>query len=77
MKYFTASAKFRRSWLIVASLLVLGPAAAQPGAELPFETAVVESAQAPLERVYDGRVEAVNQATMSAQTSGTYRRRLF
>lgn len=39
-------------------------------AALPFDTAVVEIAQAPLERVYDGTVEAVNQATMSAQTSG-------
>ena len=47
---------------------LLGSASAQ--AELPFDTARVEIAQAPLERVYDGTVEAVNQATMSAQTSG-------
>ena len=47
---------------------LLGPALAQ--AALPFDTAVVEIAEAPLERVYDGTVEAVNQATMSAQTSG-------
>ncbi len=39
-------------------------------AELPFETATVERASAPLERIYDGTVEAVNQATMSAQTAG-------
>lgn len=39
-------------------------------AELPFDTALVEIAEAPLERVYDGTVEAVNQATMSAQTAG-------
>ncbi len=39
-------------------------------ADLPFDTAVTEIAQAPLERIYDGTVEAVNQATMSAQTSG-------
>lgn len=38
--------------------------------ELPFETAVVTTDEAPLERVLDGTVEAVNQATMSAQTSG-------
>ena len=51
----------------LALLLGLGgPAAAQ----LPFETAIVETARAPLERLYDGTVEAVNQATMSAQTSG-------
>jgi RND family efflux transporter MFP subunit len=38
--------------------------------ELPFETTVVAVDTAPLERVLDGTVEAVNQATMSAQTSG-------
>jgi RND family efflux transporter MFP subunit len=38
--------------------------------ELPFQVATVELAEAPLERVLDGTVEAVNQATMSAQTSG-------
>jgi RND family efflux transporter MFP subunit len=38
--------------------------------ELPFGTAIVELDEAPLERVFDGTVEAVNQATMSAQTSG-------
>jgi RND family efflux transporter MFP subunit len=45
-------------------------ATAAAAAELPFDTAVVEIAEAPLERLYDGTVEAVNQATMSAQTSG-------
>lgn len=70
MNYLTAPVKFGKSGLVVAGLLMLGPAAAQSNAELPFETAIVESAQAPLERVYDGRVEAVHQATMSAQTSG-------
>jgi RND family efflux transporter MFP subunit len=44
--------------------------ASAAAAELPFETAAVEIARAPLERVYDGTVEAVNQATMSAQTAG-------
>ena len=38
--------------------------------ELPFETALAEIDAAPLERLFDGTVEAVNQATMSAQTSG-------
>ena len=38
--------------------------------EVPFETTVADVARAPLERVYDGTVEAVNQATMSAQTAG-------
>ena len=39
-------------------------------AELPFETAAVELDAAPRERLLDGKVEAVNQATMSAQTAG-------
>lgn len=49
---------------------LLPVALAQAPAALPFETvpAIVESA--PLERVHDGRVEAVNQATVSAQTAG-------
>jgi RND family efflux transporter MFP subunit len=38
--------------------------------DLPFDTATAELAEAPLERLFDGTVEAVNQATMSAQTSG-------
>jgi RND family efflux transporter MFP subunit len=52
-----------------AALLLL-TAANAPAEELPFETTVAELARAPLERVYDGTVEAVNKATMSAQTSG-------
>lgn len=39
-------------------------------AELPFNTTVVSKDTAPVERLLDGTVEAVNQATMSAQTSG-------
>jgi len=38
--------------------------------DLPFGTARAVLAEAPLERLFDGTVEAVNQATMSAQTSG-------
>jgi RND family efflux transporter MFP subunit len=53
----------------IAAALFLAIASAA-AAELPFETAAVEIARAPLERVYDGTVEAVNQATMSAQTAG-------
>lgn len=55
---------------VLPGLLVLAATGAQADVTLPFETAVVESAQAPLERIYDGTVEAVHQATMSAQTSG-------
>ena len=36
----------------------------------PFETISVRYEEAPRERVWDGRIEAVNQATVSAQTSG-------
>ena len=39
-------------------------------AELPFGTTTVRKDTAPVERLLDGTVEAVNQATMSAQTSG-------
>ena len=61
--------KLRQKRPLVVTLLVTSwPALSL--AELPFETAVAETARAPLERVYDGTVEAVNQATMSAQTSG-------
>ena len=38
--------------------------------ELPFNTTTVRKDTAPVERLLDGTVEAVNQATMSAQTSG-------
>lgn len=54
---------------IVAALLLLA-AATVTADELPFDTAAAEMARAPLERVYDGTVEAVNRATMSAQTAG-------
>jgi RND family efflux transporter MFP subunit len=39
-------------------------------AAVPFETTAVTYEVAPSERVLDGRVEAVQQATVSAQTSG-------
>lgn len=39
-------------------------------AAVPFATAEVTYEVAPRERIWDGRIEAVNQATVSAQTSG-------
>ena len=39
-------------------------------AAVPFETVTTKLEDAARERVLDGRVEAVNQATVSAQTSG-------
>lgn len=58
--------QFRR--LSALTLLALLPVAVL--AELPFATATVELASTPRERLFDGTVEAVNQATMSAQTAG-------
>lgn len=55
-------------WIPIAILITAAPAL--HGAELPFPTAIAEVAEAPLERLFDGTVEAVNQATMSAQTAG-------
>jgi len=48
-------------------MFTISSAAAQ---DLSLETTSAEMARAPLERVYDGTVEAVHQATMSAQTAG-------
>ena len=39
-------------------------------AAVPFDTVEAIYEEAPRERIWDGRVEAVNQATVSAQTSG-------
>ncbi|HMB72916.1 MAG TPA: efflux RND transporter periplasmic adaptor subunit [Gammaproteobacteria bacterium] len=54
--------------LLTLALIVLTMTARAD--DLPFETATAELDLAPLERLFDGTVEAVNQATMSAQTSG-------
>ncbi len=51
--------------------LLLLPFAAQ--AELPFETATAERQTITQERILDGRVEAVQRSTISAQTSGRIR----
>ena len=56
--------------LAVAGVVALAMTDARAAEALPLETATAEMARAPLERVYDGTVEAVNQATMSAQTAG-------
>jgi len=51
-------------------LLLYLPVSAAQDTTLPFQTAVARMESAPLERIFDGTVEAVNQATVSAQTSG-------
>lgn len=48
----------------------LGAAVATAAPELPFPTVEASYKVAPRERVWDGTVEAVNRATVSAQTSG-------
>lgn len=45
------------------------PPAAPLGAP-PLATVMIQAVRAPLERTVDGTIEAVNQATVSAQTSG-------
>jgi RND family efflux transporter MFP subunit len=57
----------RRTAAIGLALLACG---AQAGAEVPFTTVEAHYEVAPRERVFDGTVEAVNRATVSAQTSG-------
>src|ERR1022692_387330 len=67
----------RASLLVIIPALFLGaagcgkntPSPATPAAS-SLLSAVVESAHTPLERDVDGTIEAVNQATVSAQTSG-------
>ena len=55
-----------------ALLLACGqsPPDAQPKALPPLESVVLEPQRAPLERQLDGKIEAVNQGTVAAQTSG-------
>jgi RND family efflux transporter MFP subunit len=55
----------RLAFLIIATFTAMPAVAA-----VPLGTAPVIYEVAPRERVLDGRVEAVNQATVSAQTSG-------
>lgn len=62
------------AWLVLASLLAAcgdapPPPRAHPDAST-LETVTVARVTAPRERVWDGVVEAVDQATLSAQTAG-------
>lgn len=70
MKTISTPAGVAAVFAILSVASLLSPAQAQTDGTMPLETATVESARAPLERIYDGTVEAVHQATMSAQTSG-------
>ncbi|HSN72736.1 MAG TPA: efflux RND transporter periplasmic adaptor subunit [Steroidobacteraceae bacterium] len=58
-----------RRWIASAAMLIgILSAVAVPAASL--ETLTVTPEVAPLERLVDGTIEAVNQGTVSAQTSG-------
>ena len=57
-----------RNYLILALLWLL-PVAGHTQ-DLPFPTATAETSTVPRERVVDALIEAVNQSTVSAQTSG-------
>ncbi|MGI9304561.1 MAG: efflux RND transporter periplasmic adaptor subunit [Gammaproteobacteria bacterium] len=57
-------------WIALAVLVFADMAPAQELRDRPFDTAAAVLEKAPLERLYDGTVEAVNQATVSAQTAG-------
>jgi RND family efflux transporter MFP subunit len=63
-------ARARRLAVAVLACLPTSLALAQGAGELPFGTTAAVIEAAPRERIYDGRVEAVNQATVSAQTAG-------
>ena len=59
--------------MVVLALAACGgspPVAAPPSAAPALDAFVVASERAPRERIWDGVVEAVNQATLSAQTAG-------
>jgi RND family efflux transporter MFP subunit len=60
----------RRFRLWTGAAAVAAWATGASGLEVPFATLTVDYETAPRERVWDGTVEAVNQATVSAQTSG-------
>ncbi|HET7812338.1 MAG TPA: efflux RND transporter periplasmic adaptor subunit [Steroidobacteraceae bacterium] len=57
---------------LATALLACGksPPGAQAAALPPLESIVLELQHAPLERQLDGKIEAVNQGTVAAQTSG-------
>lgn len=57
-------------WTKTAAVTLLLAAPVLGAADLPFRTATVEPQTLTQEQVVDGRVEAVQQSTISAQTSG-------
>lgn len=55
---------------IIGAVMLLGASLSAVDAAVPFPTVEATYEVAPRERIWDGRIEAVNQATVSAQTSG-------
>lgn len=63
-----------KQWFTLTAALVIAAAATTVGtaalaADMPFPTAAARYEAAPRERLFDGTVEAVHRATVSAQTS--------
>lgn len=56
--------------MLMSAATLCGVWAMPVQAAVPFPTVDVAYEVAPRERIWDGRIEAVNQATVSAQTSG-------
>jgi len=56
--------------IVMSAAILWGLCVAAVDAAVPFATVEVAYEVAPRERIWDGRIEAVNQATVSAQTSG-------
>jgi len=56
--------------LPLAVIALLATPGLLPAADYPFPLATAQYEVAPRERIWDGTVEAVNEATVSAQTSG-------
>lgn len=56
--------------IFVSAAVLCGVCVSAVDAAVPFATVEVAYEVAPRERILDGRIEAVNQATVSAQTSG-------
>jgi RND family efflux transporter MFP subunit len=66
----TTKTHSRTMWRAIALLSSAGAVGAAWSAEVPLATVTAAYETAPRERVWDGTIEAVNRATVSAQTSG-------
>ena len=74
MRHTTRAARLAAAGAVAGTLLVTAGVARAAQTPAPaasgLETIVVSAEAAPTERMLDGTVEAVNQATVSAQTAG-------